>query len=261
MFKITDDGRIVSAEDGVEVESSVLQKITKKYNFLTEDEHKEQVNYVVSKRVAEKTKQLEAVQKKRVSELEDQLNNFRGSLEEKEELENKLEEALSLVESADERASRKKHQEIEERDKRIKSLSEESKYWQKHFQEEYATHRILSAAQKKQPFDVNNFVDHLKLREKWVDERDEDGRATGKKVPRYSVSKYDEEVGQEIEVECDIDKAVEIVAEKNPHWLKGNQQSGPGINYHNKNKNSFTEEQIRSMSLSEFEKLQKDGVI
>ena len=223
--------KVTNPVTGDELSAEVVAQLAKDLGFVPKTEAEEmakiKANTVVQARLKEEKEKQRKDKEAELQRYEELQKSATMSQEQQEALASQIEHLQEELMTADQRAEKKIKGEVFEKEQKIKKLEKEKAEWEQEYKQLYTRNAIVESASKHDPLNPTNFIDSLALRETWESVRDPETGELGKPEPKYKLTVKDDE-GNPQEGLFPVDKAVEILAAQNPHWLKNTTQSGLG---------------------------------
>lgn len=174
----------------------------------------EDVNRITGQRnkaLKEKYQALEST----YTELLEQTNLTEGA---RERLEADLEAVQKEMRTKEQQIEFEKKKAQTKFESELKTANEKGDYYQKLFETSTAERAIIDAANANDGCNAEDFIAHLGPKTKIIDELDNEGRKTGRLVPRIEWEVKDEKTGEVTRVQKTPDEVVKIMQEMPDRW-------------------------------------------
>ena len=194
--------------------------------------NQEQVNKIIQDRVAKVHKSNDAKFKTLEGSYQELLANQSLNAEEREKLEEQLEDLRKQHRTKEEQAKHEKRQIHDEYEVKLETAEKQAKYWENEYRTSTVSRSLIDAAVKNDAFVPEQVVVILREHTKLVEPVDENGKtvAGAALVPMVDLPDLDAETGKSIITQSTPDIAIARLRELHPYLFKGNVVSGVGGN-------------------------------
>jgi hypothetical protein len=192
--------------------------------------NQEQVNKIVQDRLAKDRKKTEEKYKNLEKSYQDLLGNQSLSEEERNALEQQLEDLRKQHRTKEEQAKHEKKQLLEQHENELKDWKTRAVKWEQEYKTFVVEKSLMDAAVSHDAFMPQQIQDVLIKHTKLVEATDESGQATGRLVPMVDLPDIDADTGKPIITQRNPQEAVERLKELQPNLFKSNVVSGVGGN-------------------------------
>lgn len=212
--------------------------------------------------LAEDKRKHQDAHRKTLEELEALQKRSNLSKEEREELESRIEETQKTLRTEKETAEQERQKLIKNHKKELDSTTVERDSWKKRYTDEKIENSILGAAGSSNPKVVNpeQILIFMRPNTRLVEELGEDGKPTGKYVPKVTFKDKDKN-GKPITLELAPSEAIKRMSEMEEHF---NLFSAEGVSGFNR----FRASKGKDLNLRElakdpvaYRKARKEGLI
>lgn len=190
----------------------------------------EQVNRIVQDRLSKDRKKHEDKYKTLEKSYQDVLASQALTQEEREKLEQSLEDLRKQHRSKEEQAKHEKKQIQEKYDGEIQQYKESALKWEKEHKDYMIEKSLIDAAVANDAFMPNQIVKIVREWTKLVDAVDESGKLTGKLTPMVDLPDIDADTGKATITQWTPMGAIERLKALQPNLFKSNVVSGVGGN-------------------------------
>lgn len=217
----------------------------------------DQVNKIVQKRT-EKARKAQQTALKRLEQLESQV---KMTSEEREELQKEIEELQKQTLSSEEIAKREQKKAKEKYENDLKTATEQAESWRSRHDDLKINYEINSAASKHGVMgaSVPFLESYLRPNTKLVEERNEDGEATGNFIPQVTFQDSDED-GNSIEIQMsvqDVVKRMKELPERFGQLFEPDTKSGTGTRSGEAGRGPGKD--VKNLTQQEYMKLRKEN--
>lgn len=192
----------------------------------------EQVNKIVQDRLAKERKRQTDQYQKLESSYQELLGNQTLSDEERNRLQQQLEDLRKQHRTKEEQAKHEKRQLQEQYEQRLKEFQEKAVYWENEYRTSTVTRSLMDAAVKNDAFMPQQVVTILREYTKLVQPVDENGKTKpgSALTPVVDLPDVDADTGKSIITQRTPEEAVTRLKELQPNLFKANVVSGVGGN-------------------------------
>lgn len=187
----------------------------------------------VNRFLADERRKAQKINEKTVKQLEDLRKNASLTEQEKVNLEERIETLRNEFLTKEELAKKEQQKEANKRKEELINIAKEKDKWKKLYEDSTVDNNILAAASADQDvFNPIQFLELLRPKTRLVEELDEEGKATGRFIPRVKLAGKNKD-GESIILELTPVEAVKQMKENTAEFgnlFKSNVVKGVGGN-------------------------------
>lgn len=212
----------------------------------------------VNRIMAEEKRKLQQQTTKVMAELEAVKGKASLSTQEREELEQRLEQLRSETMTKEELAKQNLDKIKRESDAKLAAAQEEAKTWRNRHTSETITRSLTDAAAKADAYNPDQIVAQLYPNTRLIEELDDQNKPTGKFVAKVKITEKDKD-GKEITLELPATEAVKKLSDREDfaNLFKG--KGAGGLGGQNRGGKEIDIEKIAETNPELYRKLRKEG--